>query len=295
MALVLEKAYAKINLGLKITGKRDDGYHDILSLFQTVNLHDTLSISDTEAPGLECDLPDIPPGEDNLILKAEKVFDEFMGIDARARFLLNKRIPLGAGLGGGSADAAAALRGLRRFHRAFSLTIPMLEEMSAKLGSDVPFLLRGGAAVVTGRGERIAPIEWPFNFIYVIVYPGFAVSTGWAYHSLRGFPDNFNDYSGMIAKLQAGKLLKDELFSALTNDFESLVLREYPVLCEIKKRMLAQGADVSILTGSGSSMVGIFEDEYEARRCAGMFRNEQWSVFTVKASPLISIESPAEQ
>ncbi|MDP2983935.1 MAG: 4-(cytidine 5'-diphospho)-2-C-methyl-D-erythritol kinase [Candidatus Latescibacter sp.] len=289
--VVTEKAYAKINLGLKILRKRDDGYHDILSLFQTVHVHDTLYISDKETPGLESSGPDVPQGEDNLILRAEKVFTAFLGINTRAHFQLNKRIPLGAGLGGGSADAAAALRGLRRFYHAHSLSVTAMEEMSAKLGSDVPFLLKGGTAAVTGRGERIAPIDWPFDFTYVIVYPGFAVSTEWAYRSLKGFSGNSDSFFGMIGQLQAGTLRKDELFRVLVNDFESIVLPEYPVLGEIKTGMLAQGARASLLTGSGSSMVGIFENEHEACRCAGKFRNEQWSVFTVKASPPLLFET----
>ena len=289
--VVTEKAYAKINLGLKILRERDDGYHDILSLFQTVHVHDTMYISDKETPGLECSGPDVPQGEDNLILRAEKVFTEFLGIDTRAHFQLNKSIPLGAGLGGGSADAAAALRGLRRFYHAHSLSVTAMEEMSAKLGSDVPFLLWGGTAAVTGRGERIAPIDWPFDFTYVIVYPGFAVSTEWSYRSLKGFSGNSDAFFGMIGQLQAGTLQKDELFRVLVNDFESIVLPEYPFLGEIKTGMLAQGARASLLTGSGSSMVGIFENEHEARMCAWKFRNEHWKVFTVKASPPLLFET----
>jgi 4-diphosphocytidyl-2-C-methyl-D-erythritol kinase len=289
MTVVTEEAHAKINLGLKILGKRNDGYHDILSLFQTVEAHDTLQISNTETPGLECGESGVPLGADNLILRAEKVFAEFLCINSRAHFRLNKKIPIGAGLGGGSADAAAALRGLRRLYRADSLPDTALEDMSVKLGSDVSFLLSEGTAVVIGRGEHITPIDWPFDFTYVIVYPGFAVSTAWAYHSLKGFSGNSDAYREMISQLQAGKLEKDELFRVLVNDFESVVLQEYPVIGGIKTDMLAHGALAALLTGSGSSMVGIFEDEHEAYRCAGIMKNERWIVFTVKKSPLLQI------
>jgi 4-diphosphocytidyl-2-C-methyl-D-erythritol kinase len=284
MTVVIEKAYAKINLGLKILGKRQDGYHNILSLFQTVEVHDTLMISDSEPPSLECGASDVPLGAENLILKAERLFSEFTGINSHAHFLLTKIIPLGGGLGGGSANAAAALRGLRRFYRIESLSENEMMEMAAKLGSDVPFLLSGGTAVVSGRGENILPTDWPFDFTYIIVNPGFAISTAWAYHSLQNLSGNYDNYNEIIGCLQKGKLGKDEFFRSLSNDFESVVLPEYPVLATIKSIMLDQGASAAFMTGSGSSMVGIFEDEQKAYSCSTMMNNRQCTVFTTKKS-----------
>jgi len=284
MTVVLEKAYAKINLGLKILGKRQDGYHNILSLFQTMEVHDTLMISDSEPPGLECNTSDVPLGAENLIVKAERLFSEFTGINSHAHFLLTKIIPMGGGLGGGSANAAAALRGLRRFYRIESLSANEMMEMAAKLGSDVPFLLSGGTAVVSGRGENILPTDWPFDFTYIIVNPGFSISTAHAYHSLQSFSDNCDNYREIIVHLQEGKLEKDEFFRALVNDFESVVLPENPVLATIKSALLDRGASAAFMTGSGSSMVGIFEDEQKAYECSKTMNDRQWTLFTTKKS-----------
>jgi 4-diphosphocytidyl-2-C-methyl-D-erythritol kinase len=286
MTVVEEKAYAKINLGLKILGKRPDGYHDILSIFQTVELFDTLSISEEGVPGLECDKSDVPLGDDNLILRAEKVFNDFLKIPSRKKFQLKKVIPVGGGLGGGSSDAAAALRGLKRLYRTDSLSEGEMIEMSSKLGSDVPFLLSGGTAIVSGRGEKIINAVWPFDFIYIIVYPGFAISTSWAYNSLGFYSDNCDAYRNMLEHLQNGTLEKNILFEALTNDFEPLVLNKYPVLFTIKSMLFSQGACAAVLTGSGSSMVGIFEDRQKALLCSKILNNRGWNVFTAKKSPL---------
>jgi 4-diphosphocytidyl-2-C-methyl-D-erythritol kinase len=284
MTVVVEKAHAKINLGLKILGKRCDGFHNILSIFQTVNVYDTLLVSDSETPGLICDAPEVPLGDDNLILRAEKVFLEFTGIDSRSHFHLTKKIPMGGGLGGGSADAAATLRGLKNLYHAETLSDMTIAEMSAKLGSDVPFLLREGTAVVSGRGENIFNVDWPFDFTYVIVYPGFAISTKWAYNSLRKYSDNCCTYQDMVTHLREGKMEKVEFFKELVNDFELIVLLEYPIVSEIKSIMLANGATAAVLTGSGSSMAGIFEDEQEALKCSKILDIKGWRIFTAKKS-----------
>ena len=171
---VVENAPAKINLGLKIIGKRTDGYHNIRSIFQTIDINDELEITSSHKPGLICSHPEVPTSPENLVLKAENLLRKRFRTLPEVHFTLKKRIPVGAGLAGGSSDAAAALRGLNSFH---NLNVPdnVLSEYSCELGSDVPFLIKGGAAVVSGRGEIIVEVEWPFNFTYVVVYPKFAV------------------------------------------------------------------------------------------------------------------------
>ena len=164
---VVENAPAKINLGLKIIGKRTDGYHNIRSIFQTIDIYDELEITSSHKPGLVCSHPEVPTGSENLVLKAENLLRKRFRTLPEVHFTLKKRIPVGAGLAGGSSDAAAALRGLNSFH---NLNVPdnVLSEYACELGSDVPFLIKGGTSVVSGRGEIIVDIECPFNFTYVI-------------------------------------------------------------------------------------------------------------------------------
>ena len=218
---VIENAYAKINLGLKVIGKRKDGYHDIFSIFQTVDLHDDLIITFSEKPGLECSNPEVPTDSANLVKKAEELFFNKYGNVPILHFKIIKRIPVGAGLAGGSADAAAALRGLRVFYD-LDVTNDMLYDFAYELGSDIPFLLRGGTAIVSGRGEIIEHIEWPFDFTYIIVYPKFAISTKWAYENLeKNIGMDNGAFKEMTYKLKESFVSSDEFLNVLENDFNS--------------------------------------------------------------------------
>jgi 4-diphosphocytidyl-2-C-methyl-D-erythritol kinase len=265
---IAEQAPAKINLGLCITGRRPDGFHDILSVFQTVDLCDTLHIGRDGAERLICSHPDVPADAGNLVLRAEEAFCARFKIEDRLRFALDKRIPVGGGLGGGSSDAAAALRGLAAFH-GLQCNDEALLGIAAELGSDIPFLVHGGAAVITGRGEIVREVAWPFDFTYVLVYPGFGVSTAWAYHSLERFGGGAHRYREMTVRLLAGVATADELFDVMVNDFEPVVFRQYPSLSGIRDTLLGCGARTALLTGSGSTMLGVFDDAGKASACAG--------------------------
>ena len=276
-----EHAPAKINLGLSIAGKRPDGYHDIVSVFQTVNLCDTLRLSTGSEKRFVCNNRDIPDGPENLVVQAEKLFCELHDVSENIQYTLDKSIPVGAGLAGGSSDAAAALRGLRRYY-GLDISDNKLKDMAAELGSDIPFLINGGTAVVSGRGEIIREIEWPFDFTYVIVYPGFGVSTAWAYGNLDLTECDSEAYRAVTDQLIEGGLGADDLLQTLSNDFEPTVFKKFPVLAEIKKRLLRYGADASFLTGSGSSVLGVFSDEQDAHRCEKILKSDYTDVFTVK-------------
>lgn len=280
--LVEEVAPAKLNLGLRILGKRADGYHNILSIFQTVSLCDELKLTASPVPGLVCNVKDVPAGEENLVLRAEKLFMDSFTISSRLNFNLKKNIPAGAGLGGGSSDAAAALRALRRFYGG-GIPDTVLTTCASKLGSDIPFLIKGGTAIVSGRGECLTYVEWPFNFIYVIVYPGFGISTAWAYNTLGKFAEDDRAFEAVTEKLKRGNLETGEFFSALRNDFEPTVFTKYPVLVNIKNRLLEYGAHAALLTGSGSSVFGIFDDECVSLRCVQLLKDDCKSVFTARA------------
>lgn len=307
---VVEIAPAKINLGLRIISEREDGYHNILSIFQTVTLYDELEITSSNKPGLFCTYPsfvvdtlrrtdpEIPSGSENLIIKAEKLFRERVGNLPRVHFTLKKHIPIGGGLAGGSSDAAAALRGLKTFH---NVDIPynVLSEYASLLGSDVSFLIKGGTSVVSGRGEIIVDVEWPFDFTYVLVYPNFAVSTAWAYSSfvvntlrrtggnLKKNWNNYNAYQEMTERLAAGTLEVDEFFEEISNDFEKPVFERYSVLDTIKTQLMRNGARRALLTGSGSTVLGIFEDKETASHCAKILKKQNYEIYIVKATTLI--------
>jgi len=277
------KAPAKINLGLRIIGKREDGFHDIHSIFQTVGLYDELSLADAESTSLTCDNPAVPCGDDNLVMRAKKRIEAETGSSANIALTLKKRIPMGAGLGGGSADAAVALRGIADFMGSV-LPENILMQNAAMLGSDIPFLVRGGTALVSGRGESMIPVNWPFDFTYVIVFPGFGVSTAWAYGSIEGYPGDGGSYKAMTDSLLAGSLSRDEFFDALVSDFEAVVFKAHPELSKIRDSFLTHGAVKSIMTGSGASIIGIFDDSASAKDCETAMRSRYTDVFRVKAT-----------
>ena len=277
-----EIAPAKINLGLIITGKRADGYHNILSVFQTVGLCDTLRLSSSGSARLACDNQDVPSGPENIVLKAEELFCSQFGVNDRAYFTLEKTIPVGGGLGGGSADAAAALRGLRSLY-GIEAENDTLKDIAAALGSDIPFLVTGGTAVISGRGEVIREVQWPFDFSYVLVFPGFGVSTVWAYSQVMVNGERSDEYSAMTEKLLSGTLSRDDFFGTLHNDFEPAVFDRYPVLGDIKQRLLKLGACGALMTGSGSTIIGIFDDNEEAERCGHSLSDDGFKAFVVTA------------
>lgn len=301
---VVESAPAKINLGLKIIGEREDGYHNILSIFQTVSLYDKLKITSSNISGLFCTYPGMPSVEKNLIIKAEQLFRKRVDNLPRVHFTLEKHIPIGGGLAGGSSDAAAALRGLKTFYNKISshnVDIPYneLSEYASLLGSDVSFLIKGGTSVVSGRGEIIVDVEWSFDFTYVLVYPNFAVSTAWAYSSfvvntlrrtggnLKKNWNNYNAYQEMTERLAAGTLEVDEFFEEISNDFEKPVFERYSVLDTIKTQLMRNGARRALLTGSGSTVLGIFEDKETASHCAKILKKQNYEIYVVKATTLI--------
>jgi len=249
---LLEFSPAKLNLSLEVLGKRPDGYHDIRSLMVPIDLGDDVQVEVTEdSEGIECacDHPDVPDGEANLAFKAARAFLEKTGIESGVKIRITKRIPVAAGLAGGSSNAAAVLRALNKlFGR--PLAPDALMETALGVGSDVPFCLRGKPAWVEGRGERLKPAAVPASWVYLILHPGFGVSTAWAYDNLA--------------------LTKEEIKNNIThsqikdvktvNHLENVVFRRYPLLEKLKERLLTSGAKAALMSGSGSVVFGIFDD-----------------------------------
>jgi len=235
------QAYAKINLGLRVTAKRADGYHDIETIFQTISLHDTLTFTSAERLTLTCDAPGIPTDERNLVLRAARA----AGAPPVA-IALQKRIPAGGGLGGGSSDAAATLRALGCEDANVAL----------QLGSDVPFFLVGGTAYATGRGERLVPLPSLAGVPLILVFPPERVGTARAYAMLRRF-------SPPLGLERVRAMIDDDLLgyaTELINDFEEPIFAALPHLATIKTRLYELGAAWAGMSGSGSTIVGAFRD-----------------------------------
>lgn len=257
-------APAKINWFLSVLGRRDDGYHEIESLMQCVSLYDRIEIEPSDDLLLVSDLP--LPAEENLVYRAALLLREWAGIRRGARIRLFKGIPAAAGLGGGSSDAAATLTALSRFWE-LNLAQERLREIGARLGSDVPFFIDAVPAVVSGRGETIAPVLLTRESHLVIAKPPVDVSTAWAYAALGGkltkkridiklFCHAFDsgDY-GTVARLAV-------------NDLEEAVAGTYPVIGELKAMLAAEGALFAAMSGSGSAVFGVFPDGAAAVRAS---------------------------
>lgn len=259
-----ETARAKINLGLKILRRRPDGYHDICTIMQSVDLSDQLCFYLAVEDRLTCSDPTLSEGPDNLVLRAAALFKARLPVPAPSFHIhLEKHIPVGAGLGGGSADAAATLRGLNRLC-GDPLDREELARLAGQLGSDVPFLLWGGTALAQGRGEVLVPLDWEGESGYVLVYPGVAVSTAWAYGQVRPSLTQTSPYLIFISSLSGGRVAGKALFSVLENDFQELVERANPIVAEVRSHLSLAGAQVCSMSGSGSTVYGIFDDRVTA-------------------------------
>ena len=285
------RAYAKVNLYLQVLGKRPDGFHDIRTLFQTVSLSDAVSVRllPSTQPGvkLSCNRKDLQ-GEDNLAWRAADLMLRLTGTPAHLEVVLDKAIPTGAGLGGGSSDAAAVIRAVA----SMLPTRPaeqMLFDAAAQLGSDVPFFLVGGSALGTGRGTDLEQLDDLPSAALVISQPAVEVPTAWAYaalaeHSAALTPDA---HRGRIEKvdlssssLGVGSLPGSE--GGMVNDFESVVFRQYPQIAALKNRLRTLGAQRALMSGSGSAVFGVFESYQSARLVADTLRTEGFAAWSAE-------------
>lgn len=259
MRTLREPAYAKVNLTLDVLGKREDGYHDLESIMQTVSLWDDILIeTGTGLPWeIVCQRQDIPKDERNLACKAARVFCEKTSWDPGGlRITIGKQIPSEAGLGGGSSDGAAVLRALNRcLEKPLSMT--ELADMGARVGSDVPFCVVGGTAFCQGRGERLTPMETGSKLTYVLCKPDLAFSTPKLFAKLDStLITRRPDQKGMASALMQGD--GAAVGRLLCNVFEEAVLQEYEAISRIKQLLLTHGALGAQMTGSGSVVFGIF-------------------------------------
>jgi 4-diphosphocytidyl-2-C-methyl-D-erythritol kinase len=274
-------SFAKVNLALSVLGRRADGYHEIRTVYQTIDLHDELEFYPAEDIRLECpELTDVAP-EQNLVWRAAHALAQAAsGNRPGARIILRKKIPVGAGLGGGSANAATTLLALCRFWR---LETPPAElyRIAASLGCDVPFFLHGGTALGVGRGEETYPLPELSATNLVIIFPGIHVPTAEAYNSLSSLltsPRSAHNIQGFCGRLRSDS----NVAAAVFNDFEASVLPAYSAIREAKAVLRERGATATLLSGSGSSVFGFFFDEESALAASRAISRESWRVFPAK-------------
>jgi 4-diphosphocytidyl-2-C-methyl-D-erythritol kinase len=273
-----------VNLALAVLGKRADGFHEIRTVFQSIDLHDELEIRPSARLELHCgDLSSVPI-EENTVWRAATALARAASTSSGADITLKKQIPPGAGLGGGSSNAAAALLGLCRFWR---LEVPAAElrSMAAAIGSDVPFFLEGGTALGIGRGEEIYPLPEIPTAHLVVVYPGVHVSTAAAYRSLS--PMLTSQHGVHRIQSFCSRLKGDTgCLAGIFNDFETSILPAYPAVGEAKDFLKQRGATATLLSGSGSSVFGLFPDEESALAASlGDGPRDSWRVFPAKTLP----------
>jgi len=261
------KAYAKLNLGLRILYKRPDGYHELRTVFQTISLADIIDVTFRRSRSTRIEITGAPEIPDNLITRAADLVLDVLGIQAHISFSLKKHIPCGAGLGGGSSDAAAVLLSLPALA---GRNVPMerLNELAAQLGSDVPFFLYGGTALGLGRGEELYPLPDRGGVRALLVAPNIHSSTAEAYRDLSPRLTSI-PLQNKLFSFQQEVWLQGE--GAAVNDFEEGVFSRHPELLRIRDWLRRFGANPAAMTGSGSAIFGVFEDSAKLARARKSF------------------------
>ena len=270
-------SFAKLNLDLRVLSKRSDGYHELRTLFQTISLKDSLRIDFAVAQRTQIELESSVEIADNLVVRAAKLVLEHLKVRAHVRFALDKKIPMGAGLGGGSSNAAATLMALPAL-AGKPIPFAQLSALAETLGSDVPFFLHGGTALGLGRGTELYPLPDLPQHHALVVSTGIHVSTAEAYQALRRDVRNALTSAVDFPILREFQAIAWSLDSVglkqlpLKNDFEPAVFQIHPALAAVVRKLRRLGAKPAMMTGSGSAVFGIFGSDAEARQAASAFR-----------------------
>ena len=268
---IIETAYAKINLGLSILGKRKDGYHEVSMIMQSVGLCDEVIITEGEGIQISTNLEGLTCGKDNLAYKAAALLAEKYNITPNVHIILNKKIFMAAGLAGGSSDAAAVLRGLNKYWN-LNLGDDTLETLAAELGSDVPFCICGGSAIAKGRGEIIVPLlDMPETIVVLAKLRNLDVSTAWVYK-------NYNP--GRVVNNPSIEQIAEELSKGgkaiapyMGNVLETVTIPANPQIASIKAAMLGAGAYYSMMSGSGPTVFAFAENQEIAEKIVDALKN----------------------
>lgn len=275
MNSIKEKAYAKLNISLDVSSRRQDGYHDMVMVMQTISLFDQveLSLDDSGKVRARTNLPFIPGDERNLAVKAALKFLEATGHEGQGMFIrIEKKVPVGAGMGGGSSDAAAVLRSLNRLYGS-PLSGEHLLELSCAVGSDVAFCVAGGTALATGRGEKLRPLPPLPDCRFVVCKPEFSISTPELFRKLDQVPlRRHPDTAGLVSAIEQGDL--GQMCRRMYNVFEDVEDRRMRTVSEIKSLLLDHGALAAVMTGTGSAVFGVFRPEAATEELCALLRRE---------------------
>ena len=275
-----EYAYAKLNLTLEVGEKRPDGYHELVSVMTSATLHDTVTVEKADTITLLCDRTDLPTDGRNLAVKAAGAFFETTGINGGCHITLKKRIPSEAGLGGGSSDAAAVLRALRNLYVP-DMPTEELESIGAQVGSDVPYCVRGGTVLCRGRGEQMTTLPGMPPCWYVIVKPEEAFSTGKMYGEIdRQEPEVVSTTELLIKELNRGNLRS--IASYMNNTFQEVIPADSHIYT-IRTALLRYNALNAMMSGSGSAVFGVFDEEEAAVAAAETLKKTYPQTFLAKS------------
>lgn len=266
------KAYAKINLALYVGDRRPDGYHDISSVMQCINLYDTVKIKKNNTGEINCktDCAELLNDDTNIAVKAAKLIKEECALSCGFDIFINKRIPLGGGMAGGSTDAAAVLSGVNSVCN-LKKTKAELMELGKKLGADVPFCIFKQTALAGGIGEKIVPVFCPCNYYVAVVNPNINVSTGKIFNMMDEEKRSIKKCDKIIDALKSGCF--KEICKLLDNDMQKYTARNHPEIEEIVKKLKEAGAENAIMSGSGSTCFGLFEKKPQEETLYGIFPN----------------------
>ena len=275
MRVIRLKAYAKINLGLDVLRKREDGYHEVKMVMQTIDMFDRVELGKVRKPGIfvQTNLKYLPVNQDNLVYKAARLFMDEYKLTGGIEINLKKYIPVAAGMAGGSSDAAAVLYGMNKLYET-GLSLEELMKLGVKIGADVPFCIMRGTALAEGIGEKLTKLPAAPNCHVLIAKPPFSVSTKWVYSNLKvGELKEHPDIDKLIEALSAGNLRN--MTQYMGNVLETVTEAEYPQITELKKLMTEEGALCSLMSGSGPTVFGLFEDKNDAERAFKKIQDEQ--------------------
>ncbi|MDD4320442.1 MAG: 4-(cytidine 5'-diphospho)-2-C-methyl-D-erythritol kinase [Acidaminococcaceae bacterium] len=274
-----EKAYAKINLGLNVLGKRCDGYHDVDMIMQTISLADEVELTEAESFLLTTDDADLACDESNLAWKAANLMGKLVNRKPNVHIHIKKQIFVAAGLAGGSSDGAAVLRGLNKLWK-IGFSVRQLEAFAAQLGSDVPFCISGGTTRATGRGEILKALpDMPIMWLVLVKPKNMAVSTSWVYKNLGEEVEQIQ----LIDNLEKAIKIQDgaSVLKNLGNVLESVTIPVYPLIGEIKDTMLKVGALAALMSGSGPTVFGVTADKNTAEKIASIWQGNREMQITV--------------
>lgn len=270
------RSKSKINLGLKVLNKRSDGLHNIVTIFQEVDFGDKIQlVKHKTGCQIKSDVDWIPIDNSNICHKAYSALCHELNQDFGVKISLEKRIPVGSGIGGGSANAATTLIGLNSLYN-LGLNDKKLESIAVNIGADVPFFIRGGTQIGQETGGKLSPITKKLEAAVLLVIPRLSISTEWAYSQLKNKLKSDNSILRFVELMR-----KDFLsFKFFENDFEKIVIPAYPEIGSIKNKLLDSGAKFASLSGSGSTVFGIFDDNVFAKKAESYFRNSHLTILT---------------